>query len=254
MKIVLFCCLIAIAYCNPDRSQTTQRRASLSRRKSNVVMKKVSEVAPAGYRSASRQEDNCAKNCIAKADESMSSDAALVEYLDKQSSPYRFEGQFKPDAMTKLCSIYNTTATCMAPCPTNAAKEEKIQALSIVRYKCAESNFWQHAQCYFDVNNEMLAACNSKCAARKTALQTDLDREMQSIADVDRLLTSMCEYLDCDSDCEHAKAIEKCGADAASVLQGYYKKTVDNLRASLAEKGFNLPNVCNKVGRSDADE
>jgi len=248
--IIVLCCFFAIAYSSPPAF-----RFGNFIPKAEIVTK-AAEVSGSGYRSGSGSSTShsCLIDCGKKYGQMVQANSEVSKHQELGSKAYRYADQFKPSVIDVQCNAYNSTMDCIRPCSDAAGKNAIKEALDIQGYKCVNSKFHTYAPCYFKVNNEMLSACNTKCATKKSNLERDMSRELTSVADVDAFIKHFCEYLDCDSDCDSNKITQECGADAAHVMQGYYKKNVDVLRAQLAEKGFALPSVCNHVGKHDDDE
>jgi len=244
MKAILLCCLLSVVYSgNVNYENVVQL---------GMVHKKADEVVGSGFRRGGGSSNaECTANCFTKFLEMCAADAETAKDLELSRSAYRYADQFKPSVMNTMCRTYNSTADCLRPCPHSSDKTLVTEVLSTYRYKCIDTKFHEYAPCYFRVNNEMLATCNTKCGTKKTALENSLAREMTSINDVDILIRDMCGYLACDSDCDYDKVKADCGADAARVLQVFYKKTIDVLRSTMAKKGFALPSVCSNVGSRD---
>jgi len=244
MQLIIFCALLGMAL---GAFAPQQFKAG-----SVGVLKKAVDVSTlaSGYRSSARASDTCPQECQPKvSDFEDVDDPAVIEYNKKQNSPYRFQGQFNPTMLNRECRTWNKVISCVKRCPASAAKDQELEDLVIKKYKCADTEFLQHAACYMRVNDEMLSSCTSKCSSQRSAVENA--GPITSMEDIERMLRDNCAYFKCDSLCDNKKVVQECGADAARIMLGYYKANTDFLKTYLGRMGVTMPSSCNAVGRSD---
>jgi len=217
-----------------------------------TVFKQAKMMAPptgSGYRG----DDSCALDCMMTMGTNMMSESDLMNYFEQQAKPFRFEDRFNPTLLRKYCSKITPSIDCVRPCASGTMKSVVDSALILAKYICTDPKFIEKAQCMHTVNKANKRVCDSKCASKKSTLESAMRRQPTTMRDIETLLGQTCDYLSCDAECDTAKMTADCGAETVKLFNGYYKKSMDSGKGALEAVGvqISMPSQCSRVGFID---
>uniref|UniRef100_A0A915HHZ4 Uncharacterized protein n=1 Tax=Romanomermis culicivorax TaxID=13658 RepID=A0A915HHZ4_ROMCU len=147
-------------------------------------------------RKAKHRPAGCSMTCMRRMKQDIDDDEEFSQFILKQSKPYRFQSQFDDNMLRKYCQKMNKTMNCVNPCPGGTVKTIAMQALSLPKYMCIETRFFDYAPCFKRVTKRMEKICHlkSRCGEHKFELETFMNNPLSNAEDVNRLVQSTCKY------------------------------------------------------------
>jgi hypothetical protein len=203
---------------------------------------------------AGTADDSCAKACITAPPQ------GFGKYLVKFKEPKLEDLKeiYDKEMLTKVCGYSNKTAACIRACPETQRRTFMRNVFAPIKYMCEDTKFVEYAPCYKETIEIMQPVClaDDKCGPKKTALVTNIQAykaaNPKTKPVIETAVDSFCQLADCGIDCSEAKRIEKCGADANTVLKGFYKELVKSAKEAryFSPRDFviDIPASCDQVG------
>jgi len=246
MKFVALVLFSVFAYCWADAPAGGMHE---------MVSKKIDEALKRKYGdSFAASDDSCAKACIT------SPPQGFGKYLVKFKEPKAedLKELYDKEMLTKVCTYSNKTAACIRACPETQRRAFMRNIFAPIKYMCEDTKFVEYSPCYKETFEIMQPICiaDDKCGAKKTKLTTDFGaykaQTTKTKPVVETMVDSFCQLVDCGVDCGNDKRIEKCGADANTVLRGFYKELVKSAKDTryFSPRDFvvDIPASCDHIG------
>jgi len=189
----------------------------------------------------------CAANCARQMKEKMQRE--LPGY-DQQGNS-RMGGEYDPQKLNKVCSVHDTTKSCLDGCQSSQVKTMMSKALGLGQYMCHDSNFKKNAPCLNEVHRETHNTCegDGQCGQYKQKMDQYKTSRPTTEDGLKDMMKQSCHFMNCTLNCGKRQVVDKCGQSAQNDLNGLVRKSVDFLKYTVESMGLGsaYPRECDRV-------
>jgi hypothetical protein len=204
--------------------------------------------------------------CMLKCLESVRKDIEHeVRQLEKSSKADEFSFEnvvcqwHDPKMLAVTCKPYRKYTQCLSKCPRGEWKDFAFKLLEPAKFMCADrySDFKENLQCIYGSCQQAKRTCESKCQKYEEKLEP-IPKLVQERpvpdAYMDTIVSPICAYTDCITDCWYPVIGIECGQGALNLERELLQITIDAVKiaAETLVGGQNLhwPESCQMLAEN----